>query len=62
MTASERAPASLMATGELDPLIETLAILGDSETVRRLVQSDAELALGQEISAAELAASLHQRG
>jgi hypothetical protein len=51
-----------MVIGELDPSVETLAILGDSETVRRLVQSDAELACGQEISATELAASLHQRG
>jgi hypothetical protein len=51
-----------MAVEELDPLLETLAILGDSETVRGLVQSDAELACGQEISATELAASLNQRG
>ena len=49
-----------MVAADLDPLEETLTILGDSETVCRLVQSDAELAQGQEVSAAELAASVRR--
>jgi antitoxin YefM len=60
--ATEKSPtAELMTTGDPDPLEETLAILGDSETVRRLLQSDAERDQGQEATATELATSIRQR-
>jgi len=51
----------LVATEDLEQLEETLAILRDSETVRRLAESDAELARGEEVSAEELADAMRRR-
>jgi hypothetical protein len=62
MTVSGHEPENLVVTGDIDALAETLTILGDTETVRRLVQCDIELRSGQEVSAADLAAALRKRG
>jgi antitoxin YefM len=53
--------AVLVATEDLEQLEETLSILRDNETVRRLTESDAELARGEEVSAEELADVMHRR-
>ena len=53
--------AVLVATEDLEQLEETLAILRDSDTVRRLAESDAELARGEEVSGEDLAAAMRQR-
>ena len=42
-------------------LEETLAILRDTDTLKRLTESDAELARGEEVSADELAETMHSR-
>ncbi len=46
---------------DLDQLEETLAILRDDETMRRLASSDAELARGESVPAEELAEAIRQR-
>jgi hypothetical protein len=57
---SERQPASTTgATGSA--LEETLAIVRDADTMRRLAKSDAELAHGEEVTAAELAETIRNR-
>jgi antitoxin YefM len=43
--------AVLVAVEDLERLEETLAILQDAETMRRLAESDAELARGEEVTA-----------
>jgi len=53
--------AVLVAVEDLERLEETLAILRDAETMRRLAESDAELARGQEVTAAELAETIRNR-
>lgn len=53
--------AVLVALEDLEQLEETLAILRDAETMRRLASSDTELARGESISAEELAEAIRQR-
>jgi antitoxin YefM len=53
--------AVLVAVEDLERLEETLAILKDADTVARLAQSDAELARGESVSAAELAETMRRR-
>jgi len=53
--------AVLLAPEDLESLEETLAILSDPETMRRMAASDAELAQGEGESEAALAAAMKQR-
>lgn len=53
--------AVLIAVEDLEALQETLAILSDPETMRRLAESDAELARGEVIEGDELAAVMSAR-
>jgi mRNA-degrading endonuclease RelE of RelBE toxin-antitoxin system len=51
----------LVAVEDLQRLEETLAIMRDADTMRRLAESDAELARGEEVTAAELAETIRHR-
>ncbi|HEY7144597.1 MAG TPA: type II toxin-antitoxin system Phd/YefM family antitoxin [Streptosporangiaceae bacterium] len=53
--------AVLVAVEDLERLEETLAILRDPDTMRRLADSDAELARGEAVSAEELAEAMRHR-
>jgi antitoxin YefM len=53
--------AVLVAVEDLERLEETLTILRDADTMRRLGESDAELARGEEVTAAELAETMRNR-
>ncbi len=53
--------AVLMSPEDLDSLEETLAVLSDPATMRRLAASEAELADGQGESAADLAVAMARR-
>jgi prevent-host-death family protein len=53
--------AVLVAVEDLEQLEETLAILSDPATMRRLAESDAELARGEEVTAQELAETMRRR-
>lgn len=61
VTVHGRPSAVLVAVEDLEQLEETLAILRDAETTRRLIESDAELARGETVSAEELAEAMRQR-
>lgn len=61
VTVHGRLSAVLVAVEDLERLEETLAIMRDAETIRRLAVSDAELARGEEVTAAELAETVHNR-
>jgi antitoxin YefM len=61
VTVHGRPSAVLVAVEDLEQLEETLTILRDPETLRRLAESDAELARGETVSAEELAEAIHQR-
>jgi len=60
VTVHGRPSAVLVAVEDLEQLEETLTILRDPETLRRLAESDAELARGETVSAEELAEAIHQ--
>jgi PHD/YefM family antitoxin component YafN of YafNO toxin-antitoxin module len=51
----------LVAVEDLERLEETLAIMRDADTMRSLAESDAELARGEEVTAAELAEAIRNR-
>ena len=51
----------LSAVEDLEALEETLSVLSDPDTVRRLVASDAELARGEVVGVEELAESMTAR-
>lgn len=53
--------AMLVAVEDLEQLEETVAVLSDPATMRRLADSDAELARGEVVSAEELAEAMRQR-
>jgi antitoxin YefM len=53
--------AVLMAPEDLESLEETLAILADPETMRRLAASESELAAGQGESEADLSVAMKER-
>ena len=61
VTVHGRPSAVLLAVDDLDRLEESLAIMRDADTLRRLAESDAELARGEEVSADELAQTLRRR-
>ena len=61
VTVHGRPSAVLVAVEDLDRLEETLAILRDADAMRRLAESDAELARGEEVTAAELAETIRNR-
>ncbi len=56
-----RPSAVLIAVDDLDALHETLAVLADPDTLRRLAESDAELARGEALGAEELTAAMAAR-
>jgi prevent-host-death family protein len=53
--------AVLVAVEDLEQLEETLEILRDADTMRRLASSDAELARGESVSQAELGEAMRRR-
>jgi antitoxin YefM len=61
VTVHGRPSAMLVAVEDIERLEETIAILSDPATMRRLAESDAELARGEVVSAEELAAAMRQR-
>lgn len=61
VTVHGRPSAVLVAIEDLERLEETLAIMRDPETMRRLADSDAELARGEMVSEAELAEVMRRR-
>jgi antitoxin YefM len=61
VTVHGRPSAVLVAPEDLEQLEETLAILRDADTMRRLASSDAELARGESVSADELAEVVRRR-
>ncbi len=61
VTVHGRPSAVLIAVEDLESLQETLSVLSDPETLRRLVESDAELARGEVVGAQELAESMATR-
>jgi len=61
VTVHGRPSAVLVAPEDLEQLEETLAILRDADTMRRLASSDAELARGESVSADELAEVIRRR-
>ncbi|WP_322753085.1 type II toxin-antitoxin system Phd/YefM family antitoxin [Frankia sp. Cas3] len=61
VTVHGRASAVLLAVEDLEQLEETLAILSDPATMRRLADSDAELARGDVVSEEGLAETMRRR-
>ena len=61
VTVHGRPSAVLVALEDLERLEETLAILQDDDTMRRLASSDAELARGDTVTAEELGEAMRQR-
>ncbi|HBW19080.1 MAG: type II toxin-antitoxin system Phd/YefM family antitoxin [Streptosporangiaceae bacterium] len=61
VTVHGKPSAVLVAVEDLEALEETLAIMRDAGTLRRLAESDAELARGEEVTADELAEALRNR-
>jgi prevent-host-death family protein len=61
VTVHGRPSAILVSVEDLEQLEETLTILRDGETVRRLAESDAELARGEAVSVEELAEAMRHR-
>ena len=53
--------AVLLSVDDLDALEETIAILSDTDTMRRLAASDAELARGEGETEQSLAEAMRQR-
>lgn len=62
VTVHGRVAAVLIAPEDLESLEETLAILSDPDTMRRLAAADAELADGEGESEADLAVAMERRG
>lgn len=61
VTVHGKPSAVLVATDDLETLEETIAILSDPDTVRRLAAADAELARGEGESEAELTRAMDER-
>jgi antitoxin YefM len=61
VTVHGRPSAVLLAIEDLERLEETLAILRDADTMRRLDDADTELARGETVSAEELAQVMRRR-
>jgi prevent-host-death family protein len=61
VTVHGRPSAVLVAVEDLERLEETLAIMRDADTMRRLAASDAELARGEVVTEAEVAETIRNR-
>ena len=61
VTVHGKPSAVLVAVEDLESLEETIAILSDSDAMRLLVQSDAELARGEGESQEDLAEAMRRR-
>jgi prevent-host-death family protein len=61
VTVHGRPSAVLIAVEDLEALEETLSVLSDPDTLRRLVDSDAELARGEAVGAEELGEAMAAR-
>jgi prevent-host-death family protein len=61
VTVRGRASAVLLAPEDLERLEETIAVLADSDLLRQLAESDADLASGQVETADKLAEAMRQR-
>jgi len=61
VTVHGRPSAVLLAVEDLERLEETIAVLSDPATMRRLAESDAELARGETVSAEQLAEAMSRR-
>lgn len=62
VTVHGRPSAVLVAPEDLESLEETLEILADPETVRRIAAAESELAAGEGESEPDLAAAMLRRG
>ncbi len=62
VTVHGTASAVLVSPADLESLEETIAILSDPETMRRMAASDTELAAGKGESEADLARAMRHRG
>lgn len=61
VTKNGRPSVVLISPNDLESLEETIAVLGDPETMRQLAEADAELARGEVVSAEELAEAMRRR-
>jgi len=61
VTVHGRPSAILISPEDLEALEETLEIMRDAATMKRLAEADAELARGEYISADELAEAMRRR-
>ncbi len=61
VTVHGRPSAVILAVEDLERLEETIVVLSDPGTMRRLAESDAELARGESVSAEELAEAMSRR-
>lgn len=61
VTVHGRPSAILISPEDLQALEETLEIMRDAATMKRLAESDAELARGEYVSADELAEAMRRR-
>ncbi len=61
VTVHGKPSAVLVAVEDLERLEESLAIMRDADTMRRLAESDAELARGEEVTADQLAETMRNR-
>ena len=62
VTVHGRPSAVLLAVEDLESLEETIAVLSDSETLRQLALSEAELANGDSENEEQLAEAMRRRG
>ena len=62
VTVHGRPSAVLLSPDDLDALEETIAVLSDTDTLRQLAASDAELARGEGESEQSLAEAMRRRG
>lgn len=61
VTVHGRPSAVLLSVADLESLEETIAILSDTDAVAALIQSEAELAHGETVTADELIAAVTAR-
>jgi len=61
VTVHGRPSAVLVSVDDLERLEETIAVLSDPATMRRLAESDAEIARGEIVSADDLADTMRRR-
>jgi antitoxin YefM len=61
VTVHGRPSAVLLAVDDLEALEETIAVLSDADTIRQLMDSDAELARGEGETEEQLAEAMKRR-